>query len=127
MMTTNRQYESRTRWLMRFVALGFGVSVVAVAVAFLVDLVINPAWSWARIAIVLLGASAALLVVATTSAGSGSPTAMNYDRFDACIEATGKQMSATPMYEPLQAGLDALFAVLPPFLTAVVLLVMYGF
>ena len=68
-----------------------------------------------------------LLVVATTSAGSGLPAAMNYDRFDAYIEADGKQMAGTPTYEPSQAGIDALLATLPPFVTAVALLVIFGF
>lgn len=126
-MAREDQSESRARWLLRFVALGIGVTSAAIAVALLVDLALDPAWSWSRIAILLLGASAALLVVATTSAGSGSPTSLNYDRFDAYIEAQGKQMSGTPMYQPSQAGLDALFAILPPFLTAVVLLAIYGF
>ncbi len=126
-MAGRDQPESRTRWLLRFLMLGAGVSVAAIVIALVIDLALDPAWPWSRIAIILLGASAALLVVATTSAGSGSPTAMNYDRFDAFIEATGKQMSGTPMYEPSHAGLDALFAILPPFLTAVALLVMYGF
>lgn len=124
-MARDDQPESRARWLLRFVALGIGVTSAAIAVALLVDLMLDPAWS--RIAIVLLGVLAALLVVMTTSAGSGSPASLNYDRFDAYIEAQGKQMSGTPMYQPSQAGLDALFAILPPFLTAVVLLAIYGF
>jgi len=119
--------ESKTRWLLRFVKLGIGACAGAVAVALLIDLTLDPAWPWSRTAIVLLGASVAVLVVAATSAGSGSPTAMNYDRYSAFIEVTGKQMTGAPQYQPSQAGLDALFAILPPFLTAVALLVMYGF
>lgn len=126
-MARNDQPESRTRWLLRFVALGLGVTAAAVAVSLLIDLALDPSWPWSRIAIVLLGACAALLVVATTSAGSGMPAALNYDRFDAYIEAEGKQMAGAPMYEPSQAGLDALLAILPPFLTAIMLMVIFGF
>lgn len=126
-MSTTDQPESRIRWLLRFLALGVGASVAAIAIALLVDLAFDLGWSWSGIAIVLLGASAALLVVATTSAGSGMPVAMNYDRFDAYIEAEGKQMAGTPTYQPGQAGVDALLATLPPFLTAIALMVMFGF
>jgi hypothetical protein len=126
-MARNEQPESRTRWLLRYLVLGVGASAGAVGIALIVDLAFDPSWSWSRIAIILLGASAALLIVATTSAGSGMPVAMSYDRFAAYIEADGKQMAGTPMYEPAKSGLDALLAILPPFLTAVVLLVIYGF
>src|SRR3954447_549109 len=108
-MRTAEQPESRSRWLLRYLALGVGTTVAAIVVALLVEVFFDPAgWPWYRTAIILLAALAALLIVATTSAGSGMPTPMNYDRFDAYIEAEGKQMAGAPMYEQAQAGIDSL-------------------
>ena len=126
-MKTNEQSESRARWLLRYLAIGVGATVAAVGVALLIDVAFDPGWSWSGIAIVLLAAATALLIVAATTAGSGVPYAASYDRFDAYIEAQGKQMAGAPMYEPSKAGVDALLAILPPFVTAVVLLVTVGF
>ena len=117
---------SRSRWLLRFLGIGVGVSIAAIALALLIVAIFDPGWSWSSIALVLLGAFTALLIVATTSAGSGLPVAMNYDRFDAYIEADGKQMAGAPTYQPGQAGVDSLLAILPPFVTAVVLMFVFG-
>lgn len=127
-MRTTDQPESRARWLLRYLALGVGTTVAAVVVALLVEVAVDPAnWPWYRTAIILLGAVTALLIVATTSAGSGMPTAADYDRYDAYIEADGKQMAGVPMYEPSQAGIDALLAILPPFATAIAMSMIFGF
>lgn len=127
-MRTTGQPESRARWLLRYLALGVGATIAALIVALIVALVVDPAnWPWYRTAIILLGAVAALLIVATTSAGSGLPYAAGYDRYDAYIEADGKQMAGAPMYEPSQAGIDSLLAIVPPFATAIVLLLIFGF
>jgi hypothetical protein len=112
---------------LRYLALGVGASVAAVVVGLLVDVAFDPTWPWYRTAIILSASLAALLIVATTSDGSGMPVAMTYDPYDARIEAEGKQMAGAPAYEPGQAGIDSLLAILPPFATAVALLFIWGF
>jgi hypothetical protein len=126
-MTPKPPVESRAHWLLRFLAIGVGASIAAIVVALLVDVAFDPTWPWYRTAIILSASLAALLIVATTSAGSGMPVAMNYDRYNAYIEAEGKQMAGAPPYEQGQAGLDSLLAILPPFATAVALLFIWGF
>jgi hypothetical protein len=118
--------EFRMVWHLRNLRIGLLVTALALLAALVVSRLLDAGWDWSTLALLFLGAGAALLFTLLTQPGTTLPGAgVGYDPQDMYVELMARETAHTATdYRPSSGYGDALIAMLPAAIAFVLVVVM---